>query len=215
MISADADSIKFLQPKRKNIMKQYVVKRVLSPNWSSIPSVTLQHTQWLSPCPISASAQLCHDGKNLYVRMEAVEEHIRAQLTDPLDQVCEDSCLEFFFAPREDDLRYFNFEFNPLGSYYIGFGLEPANRCRQFPLNPEPFTIKPYRTENGWGITYTVPGDFIRLYVPEFDFTGFSACNFYKCGEFTEVPHYLSWAPMSSQVPQFHCRRDFARLIFE
>jgi hypothetical protein len=57
----------------------------------------------------------------LYVHLRATESDIRAEYTEPLSPVCQDSCLEFFFMPEGED-RYFNYEINPNGCLYIGFG---------------------------------------------------------------------------------------------
>ena len=64
----------------------YTVKKVNAPCWNEIEAVELIHQPWLAPCDIEAKAQLCHDGKNLYVRMEAKEKNIRATLTGALTQ---------------------------------------------------------------------------------------------------------------------------------
>ncbi|MBQ4608782.1 MAG: carbohydrate-binding family 9-like protein [Clostridia bacterium] len=195
---------------------EYVVRKVASVNWDEIEAVELVHQPWLVPCAVGAKAQACHDGEKLYVRMEAEEENIRATLTGPLDQVCNDSCLEFFFAPKADDKRYFNFELNPLCNAYVGFGAERKTRVRQILKNPQAtLNAKSYRTEKGWGIEYEIPAAYIRLYMPEFELAGEAACNFYKCGDETEIPHYLAWAPLSSEKPDYHRRQDFGRMIFE
>lgn len=194
----------------------YTVKKVSAPDWNAIESVELVHQPWLVPCAISAKAQLCHDGENLYVRLEAEEENIRAEQDGPLDQVCNDSCLEFFFAPKANDKRYLNFEANLLGNLYVGFGAERPTRVRQIVKNPKAlFAQKPFRTENGWGIEYKVPLSYIQLYMPDAVFAGEAACNFYKCGDLTEKPHYLAWAPLTSEKPDYHRRWDFGTLVFE
>lgn len=196
-------------------MNTYTISRVETPDWEKIPVLSLQETGWLAPSGISAKAQLCHNGKALFVRMEAEEKNIRATLTNPMDQVCDDSCLEFFFAPGENEPRYFNFEMNPLGNFFMGIGLGRLDRVRLVPLDPSPFQIRTYYKEDGWGVTYQIPLEFIRLYSPNFSFTGKAACNFYKCGDQTVVPHYLSWNKMTSAQPDYHRRGDFGQLIFE
>lgn len=194
----------------------YTVRRVSVPDWDTVERLTLHHTPWLPACPISAWAQACHDGENLYVRMEAEESPIRATLTGPLDQVCNDSCLEFFLAPAEGDPRYFNFEVNPLGTLYLGFGGARPNRVRQVPKKAEElFRIRPFTTERGWGVTYCIPASFLRLYFPDFELDSAVAGNFYKCGDETATPHYLAWAPLTSAVPDYHRRQDFGRLVLE
>ena len=194
----------------------YTVKKVSKVDWNEISAVTLNHAPWLTPCAIEASAKACHDGEKLYVRMEAKESAIRATLTGPLEQVCNDSCLEFFFAPLADDKRYFNFEWNLLGTLYLGFGAERSTRVRQIVRDAkELFDPKPFETEKGWGIEFVVPASYIRLYMPEFKLSGEAACNFYKCGDKTEIPHYLAWSDLTSEKPDYHRRWDFGTLVFE
>ena len=55
----------------------------------------------------------------------------------------------------------------------------------------------------------------IRDFVPDFAFSGKAACNFYKCGDLTETKHYLAWAPLTSEKPDYHRRQDFAEIAFE
>lgn len=196
-------------------MKQYKVVRMNPPHWDQVEKVELRHTPWLQPNEVSAWAQACHDGENLYIRMAAKEDYVRATLTGVLDQVCDDSCLEFFFAPLADDKRYLNFEINPLGTLYLGFGAGRPTRVRQVVKDPAMFAIEPFPTYDGWGVTYRIPLDFLRLYFPGFCFKGEAACNFYKCGDKTRVPHYLAWSELSSEAPDYHRRWDFGKLIFE
>lgn len=196
-------------------MSVYTIPRMETPDWSAVPTAQLQHTGWLIPCPVAAWFQACHNGEYLFLRLEAEESPIRATLTGKLDQVCNDSCLEFFFAPLMDDKRYFNFECNPLGNMYLGFGAERPTRVRQIVKNPDMFQIQPFTTEKGWGVTLAIPADFIRLYMPEFQLSGQAAANIYKCGDETEVPHYLAWSPLTCENPDYHRRQDFGTLIFE
>ena len=191
----------------------YLVSRTDGADWSVPERVPLAHTGWLPPCPVKAWFQACHDTSCLYVRMEAEESPVRATLTGPLGQVCRDSCLEFFFAPDGGE-RYFNFELNPLGTLCFGFGAGRPTRVRQVPKDLEQFQIKPFLAPKGWGVTFAVPADFVRLYFPGFIFSGEAAANFYKCGDDTPTPHYLAWSPLTSPAPDFHRRQDFGRLIF-
>lgn len=195
-------------------MPEYEIPRMEAPCWDEVPAVELHHTQWLAPCPIAARAQACHDGQTLFVRLQAREQPVRATLRGLLDPVCNDSCLEFFFAPSPEDSRYFNFEFNPLGTLCLGFGAQRETRVRQVVRDPEMFRIRPFRTETGWGVTFAVPGEFVRLYIPSYACSGTACGNFYKCGDQTPVPHYLAWAPLRCDAPDFHRRQDFGVLRF-
>ncbi len=191
----------------------YTVPHMTPSDWSKVPVISLEHTPWLEPCSITANAQACHDGENLWIRMEAVESPIRATLTGPLDPVCTDSCLEFFFAPDPEDDRYFNFEFNPLGTLCLGFGAARPTRMRQIPKNAaQLFCPTPFETEAGWGIEFRIPLSFIQMYFPRYRFSGESHANFYKCGDETPIVHYLAWSPLSSDTPDYHRRQDFGVL---
>lgn len=196
-------------------MKEYQVAAMPAPDWERVEQVELCHAPWLEANAVRAWAQACHNGQMLFVRMTAREEPVRATLTGPTEQVCNDSCLEFFLAPEEKDARYLNFEWNPLGTLYLGFGAQRQTRVRQLVRDPEIFQPGPFRTEEGWGIDFQIPLSFIRMYFPEFSFSGCSAGNFYKCGDETQSPHYLAWSPLGSSEPDFHRRQDFGRLCFE
>ena len=194
-------------------MNEYTALRMETPDRNAVPTVRMEHTGWLKANQVAAQAQACHDGRNLYVRLEAREQEIRCREQGELAMVCLDSCLECFFAPVAGNGRYFNFEFNPKGDHYFGFGLEGTARARILP-DPDWFCIRPFTTETGWGVTFRVPLEFVQIYLPEARFEGEAAINFYKCGDKTSVPHYLSWAEMDRDLIDFHIRDRFGRLIF-
>ena len=194
----------------------YSIKRLDRPDWDVVPAAELRHTGWLETSDVTAKARVCLVGEDLWVRMEARESPIRATVTTPLDPVCADSCVEFFLAPWADDARYFNFEWNPLGTLNLGFGSQRPARVRQIVKNAEEvFGPHPFFTEGGWGITYRIPASFLRIYAPRFQFGGEMRGNFYKCGDLTETPHYLAWAPLDCQAPDYHRQQDFGILRFE
>ena len=196
-------------------METYTILHQTTPDWSAVPTVELHHTGWLAEVPVRAWAQLCADDDGLWVRLEAEESPVRATLCEPLDEVYNDSCLEFFLAPDPNDSRYINFEFNPLGNIYLGFSSTRPNRVRQIVGSVEAlFRPAPFFTRKGWGIIYHIPYDFIRNYFPNFLPHGEMAGNFYKCGDMTLQPHYLSWMKMNTDTPDFHRRQDFGVLRF-
>ena len=192
----------------------YFVKRVEKPDWDRIAKVELHHQPWLAPNDVKAYAQVCHDGEKIYVRMTAKEAKIRAMLTEPLSMVCQDSCLEFFFAP-DCGARNFNFEWNPLGTLYLGFGAQRSTRVRMIVKDKDAlFAPKPFETEDGWGIEFEIPASFIRMYIPSFEMFRANA-NFYKCGDKTDSPHYLAWSDLTGERPDYHRACDFGELRFE
>jgi hypothetical protein len=39
--------------------------------------------------------------------------------------------------------------------------------------------------------------------------------NFYKCADGTDSPHYVTWSPVKTEIPDFHRPEFFGELIFE
>lgn len=196
-------------------MPVYTLHPLTDASWDAVAAVELNECGWLAASGVRARAQLCYDDSALLVRMTAAESPIRATLREALDPVCCDSCLEFFFAPDAEDARYFNFEWNPLGTLYFGFGAARPTRVRQIVKDAAAlFQPHPFRTQDGWGIDWRIPFSLIRLYFPDFSPTGECAGNFYKCGDKTDLPHYLAWSVPQCDAPDFHRRRDFGTLRF-
>lgn len=198
-------------------MENYRIQRVnTAPDWSQIPSLKVTHYQWLPSLNVFMEARLCHDGQKLYVQLRAQEENIRAEHQSLLCRVCEDSCMEFFFCPIADDLRYFNFEINPNAAMYIGIGHGKADLVRLLP-HPEQFETRTERIPGGWQAEYVIPADFVRLFFPEFALESgrHIRANLYKCGEKTLQPHYISWNEIDSDVPNFHRPQAFGEMILD
>lgn len=197
-------------------MRTYTVKKISgTPNWDSIEKLPVDRLLWTESCDIRVWAQVCWSDQGLYIRQTAQEPIVRAELQGPLERVCNDSCMEFFLRPTEA-LHYFNFEFNPNASLYLGFRTGRENAVRLIPEKYlEQFDPKTARTADGWELTYHVPFAFIQLFFP-----GWQAepgkkmyANFYKCGDETPNPHYLAWNPIRWDTPEFHRPEQFGTLI--
>ena len=197
--------------------RQYVISRIKEKqfNWSDVPKLPIDNILWEPDCGIRAFARLCYDEEAIYVSLRAAEAEIRAEYTAPLSPVHRDSCLEFFFMPENGD-RYFNFEVNPNGCMHIGFGHNRADRVILTRRDDtEFFRIQPERTSGGWAVSYRIPLLFLRLFYPDFAFSGSLRANVYKCGDDTAHPHYLSWNPVTSLQQDFHRLEDFGIMNFE
>lgn len=199
-------------------MKTYTLKKITgTPDWNTIEVMPIDTLLWTDPLPISAKAQLCWDEEAIYLRMEAFEKDIRKEETDPLAEICNDSCLEFFIQPTEAPI-YLNFEINPLGNYLIGQGdCDVDNRPRVIvPDWQTRMAPKVVFTETGWVLSYKVPFSFIRLFYPQFEAKVGTKVrgNCYKCGDLTENPHFIAWNPVESDEPAFHIPECFGELIF-
>ena len=200
-------------------MKEYtVIRRPDNFTWADIPSVAIDSPLHPSKAEVSATAQVCYDDKFLYVHLSTVESEIRAEHKGLLCEVCEDSCLEFFFAPIMGDGRYFNLECNPNGAIYLGMGSNPDNLVRIVFSEKIPFSPQINFTDDGWNLTYEIPHTFIQQFFPEYaPAPGYSMrANFYKCADKTSQPHWLMWTPVPP-APRcsFHQPDKFGTLYFK
>ena len=186
------------------------------PDWNKIHTLEVSDILWLPDAGIRMTQQICYDEQKLYIHQIAVESQIRAEHTELLAQVCEDSCMEFFFCPEADSDRYFNFEWNFKGALYLGWrtGRDQAVRL-QLKDHKSLFNFHSIKTQDGWEIFYEIPVSFVQLFVPEFKLQPGKEirANCYKCGDLTPKPHYLSWNPSTSANPDFHRPHDFGAMI--
>ena len=196
-------------------MRAYTIKRVDGEiNWNDIPVAPIDHQLWGTKTDITAGAQLCWDDAAIYVRMFAKEKEIRKELTGVLDSVCDDSCLEFFLQPTET-VSYINVEMNPNCAVFLGFGSCLENLIRLIPEDWDPLNAKAQVGEDSWSITYTVPISMIRQFYPAFQpVSGLQMKgNFYKCGDMTPNPHFVSWNKVDCETPAFHVPQYFGNFI--
>lgn len=184
-------------------------------DWSKIPTAPIDQVLWTKDTGVRAQGQLCYDEENLYVHLSAVEKNIRAENTEPLSPVWEDSCLEFFFKMKDSD-NYFNFEVNPNGCMCIQYGPEKTDRDDIVRRDgDEYFDTHTDRTKDGWEVYYRIPLQFFRIICPDYQFGGELLANLYKCGDKAQPKHYLSWNKINLPEPNFHCPEFFGRMIFE
>ena len=198
-------------------MREYTITRVHgTPDFSTIPSLPIDTPLWSSEVPITAQAQICYDETGLYVKLSAKEPHIRAEEKGPLGIPCEDSCLEFFFRPMENDIRYLNIECNPNGCLYLGFCNTGRRYVRQI-FEESPIVPAVQMVDGGWEVSYKVPAAFVQLYFPDFQLKPGKIlyANCYKCGDLTVQEHYFSWNPILQENPNFHLPEFFGKMILE
>lgn len=200
-------------------MKEYIVKRISGkPVWADIEPIKMEVRYRDTKEDVSAEAKFCYDESGIYACLTTTEPHSPAKGKDFLAEPCLDSCLEFFFAPVEDDERYMNLEFNPNGIYYFGVGTSVKNLFRLLPENRNIFGAKIRRRNDGWSITYKVPVEAVRLIFPTFSlYSGkVMRANCYKCVEVAKEPNFLAWNDITEgSVLNFHRPHLFGKFIFE
>lgn len=104
-------------------MKEYIITYVENkPDWEKIPKLDINEVFGKKYDEITAEAQIAYTKEAFLVHLSTVEENFRKVETGTVGMPCEDSCLEFFFSPINDDKRYFNIEFNANGAMFLGMG---------------------------------------------------------------------------------------------
>ncbi|MGN0201426.1 MAG: carbohydrate-binding family 9-like protein [Candidatus Cryptobacteroides sp.] len=144
---------------------------------------------------------------------------IRATELEDNGRSWEDSCCEFFVTDPYDG-TYYNFELTCIGSL-----LSSKRRSRLDSTLREPEEVArvirhsslPHERmeESGrifaWTAAMLIPYDLIGI---DKDFIPVSVRgNFYKCGDLTAHPHFLSWNPVGTPKPDFHRPEYFGELI--
>ena len=162
-------------------------------------------------------------GAELLLRFRVREAVTRAVCTADRQNVWEDSCVEFFFAPLPDGL-YYNFECSCTGRLYMACGRGRENRVflpdeaysavrRRPSLGTEAFGLREAVPE--WSLELEIPARALAFHELE-SFSGLHARgNFYKCGNMLPQRHYLSWAPVDTPAPDFHRPEFFEPIDFE
>ena len=197
-------------------MRSYtIVKKPENLDWSKVPFAPIDNHLWLEKVDIVCSAQVCYDENAMYVRMTAKEQNIRAEETELLGMPCLDSCLEFFFRPYTDSMRYINIELNPNCCMWMGY----RNETNELIRLEEPSSIlsaKAERTADGWEVLYQVPTALVQKYFPDWKPESGKKffANFYKCGDLSVQKHYIAWNPVEVAEPAFHVPEWFGEIEF-
>ncbi len=200
-------------------MNYYIIKKVGSEvDWSMEESLEIGNRYLDTPDELRAFAQVCYNDEGIQVHLWSENDDVRAVETDILGIPCKDSCLEFFFAPEENDVRYFNIEFNANCCLYLGLGRCMADHTRLIHNEGAAlFSPKASLTKTGWEIFYTVPYKFIRRFFPNFEITKGKKirANCFKCADLTTPANYLSWSPITSAPLSFHKPECFGIMEFD
>lgn len=155
----------------------------------------------------------------IYLKYSVLEDDITSVYLNTNDLVYEDTCVEFFIAIG-DDAKYYNIEFNRLGTCFMAY---TGSKHDMVTLPAE--VISNIRTQSkalhpnhgfkyGWQLTLVIPAT-VFIHHPGIELEKL-VCrgNFYKCGDKLNKPHFLSWNNVVSQVPNFHKPEYFGELLF-
>ena len=199
-------------------MNTYEIKKVTAGNvdWTTVPEISLDCRYPDTPDDVRVFAKIGYSDEALCVYLRTVERAHRAEEVGPLGEPYHDSCLEFFFRPDPDSLKYFNFEFNSNKCLYLGYGENLKNSARLIVNVEEIFAPVVKFLDDGWEIKYTIPYSFVRLFCPTFSPRPGSAirANCYKCADMMEPGHFLSWSPVTDEPFTFHKPECFGLMTF-
>jgi len=175
-----------------------------------------------------AQAKVLYDDRFVYVIFRVEDKYVRATAQKHQEPVFIDSCVEFFFTPGEDISQgYMNIEINCGGTVVSRHQTAPKT-------NPQPLTddeigmLRIFHSEPGivepekqqpttWLIEYRVPYQILEKRCPVVRPAASVTwrANFYKCGDKTSNPHWLTWSVVDYPEPRFHMPEFFGTLQFK
>lgn len=163
-----------------------------------------------------------HTGNEIWLKYYVNEKSIRAKETQTNGNVYKDSCVEFFIS--FDKNNYYNFEFNCIGTRHLSYGPGRGNRTRIEPEMVEKIEIEsslgnqPFEEKIGnfdWEMMIRIPKEcFVFDKIKSFNSLKAKA-NFYKCGDETSEPHFVTWNPVKTANPDYHQPAFFGNIEFE
>ena len=146
---------------------------------------------------------------------------LRATAMEDNGRSWEDSCCEFFVADPKDG-SYYNFELTCIGSLLAANG-EGRNNRKQIDKTllsgvKRLSSLKHESVEAegqifSWTVALLIPFGLIGVDPENLPET--LRGNFYKCGDLTAHPHFLSWNPVGTPSPDFHRPDFFGGLILK
>ncbi len=183
----------------------------------------IDQVNWKTDFPkiLPVTVRVAHDGERIYLYYTVIGEKARVANHQDFGSVWEDSCVEFFMQ-REGESGYRNFECNILGVLLSRHHESREKGVSQRSLMASIFrhgTIHHrYEMDNqvtDWTMYLEIPKK--ALGFAEHESLGGQKirANFYKCGDKTPEPHYLSWNPIDLPSPNFHTPQFFGLLELE
>lgn len=181
---------------------------------------TVESLNWGDEFPYMplTTFSVAHNGKYIFIDFFVRCNYLRAVNSTNNSKVCEDSCVEFFVDPKGDG-HYWNFEFNCIGAVSASHRTERHNPTR---LTDEELGqivryascgTRPFREVEGlfaWNLAIAIPLSLIGI---EYDGKPVKMkANFNKCASGTSQPHFLSWAPIATEHPDFHHPEFFGEI---
>ncbi|NOR76804.1 MAG: hypothetical protein GQ525_16800 [Draconibacterium sp.] len=166
--------------------------------------------------------RIAHNKNEIWLKYYVAEKNILAKETLTNGDVYKDSTVEFFISI--DKKNYYNFEFSCIGTIHLAHGAGRGNRKLIDSDIAEKIEIKsslgnqPFEEKSGnfiWEMMIRIP---VECFVFD-NITSFhklkATANFYKCGDETSEPHFVTWNLVGTENPDYHCPEYFGKMEFE
>lgn len=166
--------------------------------------------------------RIAHISNEIWLKYYVKEKYVKAIETRTNGDVYKDTCVEFFIAPTGKN--YYNFEISCIGTIHLAYGkgrngrkfVDPdmiAKIERVSTLGNQPFEEKSGNFD--WEIMIRIPVE-VLTYSKIKSLSGLKGtANFYKCGDETSIPHYVTWNPVKTKEPDYHRPEFFGQIQFE
>ncbi len=178
----------------------YAINEIDDKTWDSAEVAKVGTVNWKEyPYKPNMEARILYSDYAIHVKLTTDEKGLVAVQREQNSAVCDDSCMEFFFRPNENDPHYINFELNPFGTIYMS--VRTSRYDFYFPAEDKKyFGVVSEVDSDEWSVMFSVPFEFIDREVG--GHTKKMYGNFQKCGG--EQKHYLSYYPIETEKPDFH-----------
>jgi len=184
---------------------------------------TIEILNWVKEFPYRPITQfnIARSIDSIFIKFSVRGSMLRAIYSNDQDPVNEDSCVEFFCMPIGAK-KYTNFEFNCIGTCaastrksrteeVVPFTIEEMNSIKRFPsIGRRAFNEMEGMFE--WDLTVKIP--FILIGIDSLNLPEKILGNFYKCADGTDSMHFVTWSPVKTDKPDFHCPEFFGELYF-
>jgi len=184
---------------------------------------TIEILNWVKEYPYRPITQfnIGRSKDSIFIKFSVRGSMLRAIYSNDQDPVNEDSCVEFFCMPVGAD-KYTNFEFNCIGTCsastrksrtqdVIPFTQEELNSIKRAPsIGRRAFNEMEGMFE--WELTVSIP--FVLMNIDPLNLPEKILGNFYKCADGTDSMHFVTWSPVKTEKPDFHCPEYFGELNF-
>jgi hypothetical protein len=216
----------------------YVVRRLKDPikidgNWEKaawLETEPVRISNYMGSVPAfqpGVQAKMLYDDSDVYVIFRVEDRYVRSAVQNYNGPVSHDACVEFFFSPDTSLAdHYFNLETNaggtPLLCHHIFLHKEyqpftDADLDQLEIAHSLPKIVDPEITGAVvWTLEYRLPIRLLEKYgsvvrpKPGVFWRG----NFYKTASQGSNPHYITWAKVENEKPNFHLPRFFGWLLF-